>query len=117
MVLLMAINKTLIVSEIFLLKAAWEIFSVNTSNRARLSHLINNSVHIYLKERKVKLKKKKQQHRHCVVSLWDPLCQVPTDDSEGDKFILTVELEAQCPLGVYSDSINPISVTIEALAI
>lgn len=40
-----------------------------------------------------------------------------TDDSEGDKFILTVELEAQCPLGVYSDSINPISVTIEALAI
>lgn len=46
----------------------------------------------------------------------DPLCQLPTDES-GDKFILTVELEAQCPLGVYSDSINPISVIIQALAI
>ena len=56
MVLLMAINKTLIVSEIFLLKAAWEIFSVNTSNRARLSH---KQFCAYLFERKVKLKKKK----------------------------------------------------------
>lgn len=51
------------------------------------------------------------------MSLWDPLCQVPTDESEGDKFILTVELEAQCPLGVYSDSINPISVIVQVLTI
>lgn len=73
MVLLMAINKTLIVSEIFLLKAAWEIFSVNTSNRARLSHLINNSVHIYLKERKVKLKKKSSSI-DIVLCLYGILC-------------------------------------------
>ena len=51
------------------------------------------------------------------MSLWDPLCQVPTDESKGDKFILTVELEAQCPLGVYSDSSNPISVIVQVLAI
>ena len=51
------------------------------------------------------------------MSLWDPLCQLPSNESEGDKFFLTVELEAQCPLGVYSDSINPISVIIQALAI
>lgn len=51
------------------------------------------------------------------MSLWVPLCQVPTDESEGDKFILTVELEVQCPLGAYSDSINLISVIIQVLAI
>lgn len=42
---------------------------------------------------------------------------MPNDESEGDKFILTVELEAQCPLGVRSDSINSVSVIIQVLTI
>lgn len=51
------------------------------------------------------------------MSLWDPVCQVPIEESEGDTFIITVELEYQCSLCVLSDSINSLIVIIQVLEI
>lgn len=51
------------------------------------------------------------------MSLWDPVCQVPIEESEGDIFILTVESEYKCSLCTRSDSINSLIVIIQVLAI